>query len=296
MMRRFRILISSVFSIIILLCMLNLEVDALSVKHKHQYTNDVCKKCGDIRLHSFDFPIPVYTRKANVPIWEQPTKNSTKIREIENEDTYFEVDAVMRNQYNNIWLKLSSQNEYVYLDNIYLDFDKLVLQNYQQIVGMESDETRIIEFYNFVKPGGKADYKKWLDPSSRGIQYNVKIGTDFYQMTAEELGNIHYGFLGKAAGFEDDILLYAGGGLNVAQRIAGVPGNVIKTCNDELTPGVIWGNWRYMPICLRVEFTKKSIDTIMDIYSDCSKSYCDAEDDAENVARGILYYDTGEFV
>ena len=252
-----RTLVCSILAIVLLSS--STVVYAKSCEHSYGDT-DVCKKCGNIRVHSFDYSIPFYTVKENVPIWSSPTKNSKLIEEVAEQDTEIAIDGILRNKYGNIWLKVASKNQYIFIDNLYIDFLVLSLRNFQQIFYYHDDfEIEIIEFCNFVKEKGRADYKAWLDPSSKGIEYKVRIGNDYYTMTAEELGNIHYGYLGRAVGIGANILLYAGGGVNVYGEVTQLP-----------------------------------ID-IVDILNKCINSYCDDSADAENVKKGIDYFDTGTF-
>lgn len=268
--------------------MTSIEVYAKPCKHK--YNNDVCKKCGYARVHEFKEDILFYTIKENVPVWSKPTKNSKLVREIENGDSLIEFKGLLRNQYGNIWL--STEDGYVFIDNVYLNFESLVVRSYQQIYALE-DESVLVAFYDMVRPGGTADYKRWLDPSSRGISYTVSINGQLIKITAEELGNINYGYLGKLIGFTDDVLLYAGGAVNLLNvfktetwdstyqeslkkcAICDTPlcDSIEKICANRLTPRLVMGK----------------------IIENCSGSYCDTEEDTADVMRGINYYVTGEF-
>lgn len=167
-----------------------------------------------------------------------------------------------------------------------------MVRTYQQIYAL-GEEYVLAGFYDEVRPEGVADYKEWLDPSAKGIRYKVFINGKFIEMTAEELGNINYGYLGKLVGFTDDVLLYAGGTVNLfnvfktntwdsaykeALKKCAICDTLLcdsieRICADRVTPKLVMG----------------------DIIKNCSGSYCDTEDDAEDVMRGIKYYHTGEF-
>lgn len=57
-----------------------------------------------------------------------------------------------------------------------------------------------------------------------------------YQMTAEEIGNIHYGFLGRSIGIDPETLLYAGGIVNIITSkslIKNINACVDSYCDDE---------------------------------------------------------------
>lgn len=274
---------------IILVFLLVFPVTAFAVGCKHKYKHDVCKKCGDLRLHTFNQSITFYTAKDSVPIWKQPTKNSAKLREIDSANSQIELGAILRNQYGNIWFKLEDEDAYVYIDNVYIDLITLSMQNFQRIIVWDNDETRMAAFYDLVRPEGSADYKEWLDPGGKSIQYSIRINDSYYKMTAEELGNIHYGFLGRAVGFEEDFLLYAGGGVNVIGQVIRIPEKTREFCS------IFGGGLVFYPICEGATFTLNSALTISKIYSECSESYCDDAVDASNVQKGIDYFDTGDF-
>lgn len=287
-MKRITRTLMSVVSII-LIFLLVFPVTAFASGCNHKYKHDVCKKCGELRLHTFDQSITFYTVKDNVPIWQKPTKNSAKLREIDSSDTQIQLEAILRNQYGNIWLKVEGEDAYIYIDNVYLDFVTLTMQNFQKIIVWDDDEMRLAAFYDLVRPEGSADYKEWLDPGGKGIEYSVKMNDSYYTMTAEELGNIHYGFLGRAAGFEEDILLYAGGTVNVMGQIFRIPKETHEFCSAS------GSNLIFYPICASSTFSLKSLSTIKQIYTECSDSYCDDAVDASNVQKGIDFFDNGEF-
>lgn len=260
---------------------------AKSCNHDYGQT-DVCKKCGNLRIHYFDYSITVRTAKANVPVWNKPTKYSKLVKEITDSDVYINIDGILRNQYGNIWFKISGKDQYIYIDNIYIDFFTLVLQNYQQIFIWEKPETQLAAFYDLVKPGGEADYKCWLDPGGKEIQYTVRFMDNYYSMTAQELGNIHYGYLGRVVGIDSNILLYAGGIVNQWGKLQW---DKIKLYAMASSIACSTGNSR---VCVTAIY--KPIKTVVEnIYHECSSSYCDEQADAINVEKGINYYDTGLF-
>lgn len=277
------------FLLALVLVFLVLPTHAAAAQCEHVYKYDVCKKCNHLRTHDFTSAITFYTAKDNVPVWSQPTKNSTKVRTISQKDVRIDLGCILRNQYGNIWFKLYGENAYVYIDNVYLDFMTLCVQNYQKITARDDVAMQALEFYNLVKPEGAADYKEWLDPGGKNIPYSVKINGSFYNMTAEELGNIHFGFLGRAVGFSDKALLYGGGTVNVVGLIGRIPSKSITfTCAD----GSIQS---FSPICVQNTLTEALANTAYQIYTECSGSYCDNVADTSAVQKGIDYYDTGDF-
>lgn len=284
-----RLKIDVIGMLMLLVCLLSpCTVQAKECKHK--FVNDVCKKCGYFTVHEFEDSITFFTKKDKVPVWSEPKKNSSLVEEIDSIGEQVQIDGLLRNKSGNIWLRAVNEGGYVFIDNLYLDFSVLAVGNYQNIYVLDKAEAQAVEFFNLVRPGGQADYKNWLDPSSKGIEYTVLFDDTFYQMTAEELGNIHYGFLGTAVGFSSDVLLYAGGMVNQVgkMRLNSVARRIEET---ENVCGFLVGDLK--PICV---ITVGTIDLITQIYSECSGSYCDTKEDAEDVQRGIDYYETGEFV
>lgn len=247
--------VSIVIVLIVLLCSLT-NIPVYAQECTHEYTNDICEKCGEYILHDFEESIYFYTIKNDVPIWERPTKYSERIDTIENKRTLLCIDGLLRNQYGNIWLHISSGG-FVYSENTFLVFEVLALQSLQRVTAL-GEKFELFSFYDLVQPGGTRDYKKWLDPSAKHILYNVEVQQNMYQMTAEEIGNIHYGFLGRAIDIDSKFLLYMGGAVN------------LKTS----------------------KFILKNIIKNIDA---CINSYCDSEEDVLNVQRGINYYDSGVF-
>ncbi len=101
--------------------------------------------------------------------------------------------------------------------------------------------------------------------------YNVYFQDVQYRITAEELGNIHYGHLGKLMGFEDEVLFYAG----VAVKLIGKFAN--QYVEDAKNSCVYFVNPLLKGSCV---VTYGGLNAAMKIYEECSGSYCDAESDA----------------
>ena len=96
-----------------------------------------------------------------------------------------------------------------YLDRT-KDVKRVLRENYEQAKrwGWELDGP--FEFYDAVKDGGKWDYKLHPD-GSEWIPRNGVFSVNGKKMTAEQLGNINYGFTGSAMGFPAPVLHMAGG-------------------------------------------------------------------------------------
>ena len=96
-----------------------------------------------------------------------------------------------------------------YLDRT-KDVKRVLRENYEQAKrwGWELDGP--FEFYDAVKDGGKWDYKR-LPKGSEWIPRNGVFSVNGKKMTAEQLGNINYGFTGSVLGFPAPVLRMAGG-------------------------------------------------------------------------------------
>ena len=96
-----------------------------------------------------------------------------------------------------------------YLDRT-KDVKRVLRENYEQAKrwGWELDGP--FEFYDAVKDGGKWDYKR-LPKGSEWIPRNGVFSVNGKKMTAEQLGNINYGFTGSVLGFPAPVLHMAGG-------------------------------------------------------------------------------------
>ena len=96
-----------------------------------------------------------------------------------------------------------------YLDRT-KDVKRVLRENYEQAKrwGWELDGP--FEFYNAVKDRGKWDYKR-LPKGSEWIPRNGVFSVNGKKMTAEQLGNINYGFTGSVLGFPAPVLRMAGG-------------------------------------------------------------------------------------
>ena len=96
-----------------------------------------------------------------------------------------------------------------YLDRT-KDVKRVLRENYEQAKrwGWELDGP--FEFYNAVKDRGKWDYKR-RPKGSEWIPRNGVFSVNGKIMTAEQLGNINYGFTGSVLGFPAPVLHMAGG-------------------------------------------------------------------------------------
>ena len=194
-------------------------------------------------LITFDAgPITFYTDRDNVGVFSEATTQSEQVDTIWSKNTSVQIDGIYRNFADHIWLRVTGSNRFIKLYddqadnyNLVLDFLTLINQNYATI----TDSTfKTAEFINIVRESGRGDYKHWLDPSNRKIKYKVRFGELGSKIiTAEQLGNIHYGFLGSAVGFNANTLKWGGGMINLGgllnpNRIAIRWDNAVTRCLD----------------------------------------------------------------
>lgn len=211
-------------------------------------TSDVCDE--GINVHFFKVPLTFVFSK-NVNEKTMPWKGTYKGMHSESathheKGSSIEIKGLLRNHNNHIWM-YTVNGGYVCLDNLLFDFNANAVQ-YFAMMQIGTDEK--VEFLKLFLPEGDADLKRMLDPSSKGIQYKVLFSSTCSIMTGESLGNMMFGFLGKEAGFDDSVLLEAGGILNIVEL------------DKNLVHHPEW----------------------------CLDSYCDSPEDIASVQAGINYY------
>lgn len=101
-----------------------------------------------------------------------------------------------------------------------------------------------LEFAKYVYPKGLWDYKKLF--SSYDVKVNVRINGTFYTLTAEALGNIHYGYVGSVM-FSEQTLKTAAGLIHLTQNYKNIAswlnlGSYFDDPNDQLAiqRGINW--------------------------------------------------------
>lgn len=114
------------------------------------------------------------------------------------------------------------------------ELNKVILQNTYEIITIKEQfggEVAAMEFYHSVNTGGIWDYKipkRWKESINvQFLGYNKPFIYNGVITTAEEFGNIHYGFVGSAVGFSPTIL-FIGGGYAANKR---APINVFTKAN-----------------------------------------------------------------
>ena len=112
------------------------------------------------------------------------------------------------NDGNEVWREKSEKNE------IHTPASDLAMMN-KNTQEMADNKLNIIMFAKNVKTGGKWDFKDKNNPEHRSYYwFNNEL------VSAEEFGNIHYGYVGAAGGFGKNLLIDAPGIVQVNQNTA----------------------------------------------------------------------------
>lgn len=227
--------ISKIFCIIISCLLFILPVSSVSAKqfdtykgplkyepkeerHEHDFTTyDMCE-CGEFVVHDFNSSLLFITNEELI-LREEPTKKSDLTNISLEKNSLVEISGITRNRGNNLWVKAENEEGegYIFVENLRYAYDQNLVRFGQYILQASSNnEERLLSFIDLVRPGGIADIKVWLDPSSKGIEYCVEFSDGHIKtLTAEQIGNSNYGSLGYAIGFTEDELLYSGGIVNI---------------------------------------------------------------------------------
>ncbi|MDO4313201.1 MAG: polymorphic toxin type 44 domain-containing protein [Eubacteriales bacterium] len=161
----------------------------------------------------------------------------------------------IRNESNNVWL-VTSDGHYIFIDNMAFDFGTALVQAYQLSCAEFGAEEPITlsAFYDTFANGGPFDLKndKHLGYKS---DYSVTIGGRLLdeKFKGEELGNILYGYVASAAGFDEENIIQLGG-------------TAVALANKDI---------------LGAASCAIDVDN------------CDSKDDVSNIRKGIEYYCTG---
>jgi len=231
--------------------------------HNHSFRNggkdvDECL-CGFIRFHEALTPLFFITAKDNVPIWSEPNSSSTRERTINNQGTRIMITARLINKHGNHWGRTNT-GDFVYMENLIYDLDAQLSDsiNSFNLIG------RDIIFINNVREGGIWDFKLSLNYER---DYKVRVGGRIQDdiLTGEQIGNIHYGYVGSVV-FTKEALLLGGGGVNALN--------------------VLWNN--LIP-------SSKTKDELVNLAVNCVLYWCDEPDDNISINRGIDYYNTGRW-
>lgn len=235
--------------------------------HEHDFSKyDVCT-CGDSVVHDFSSSL-LFRTSEKVTLREKPSKKSNLTDIFVEENNLVKITGITRNRANNLWLKANTEKGegYIFAENLQYAYDENMVVFAQEILtGNSSNEEKFLAFVDMVKPGGVADIKVFLDPSSKGNLYTVQFNNgNTRELTAEEIGNCNYGTLGYLLGFTEEELLYGGGLVNIGTTMINI---------DHILEPVSYDNIRQL----------------CDIIVDCGGSYCDNPEDVSSIQMGIDY-------
>lgn len=194
--------------------------------------SDICAKCGAIRP-DIDAPyeLPFITREDSVVARKEPRQSSDVVNTYEL-GTRIKVVARLRNEHDNMWLKLSD-GSYMFSERAAFDFDSMAsfaMDSVYQSVNIVCYPT--ISFWNGLglscspsvvgtlnsmlnhfKPNGTSDLKLRNQLGLNSYDYYVYANGMFLdeRYTGEDLGNILYGYACGNVGISlKDAIKFAG--------------------------------------------------------------------------------------
>lgn len=198
--------------------------------YRDPFMSDICTECGQIRP-DIDAPyeLPFITREDSVVAREEPRQDSNVVMRYDELGTKIQVVARVRNEHNNVWLKLSD-GSYMFADRAAFDFDSMssyalnrvnqyanrcYLTISPQELGIQCSpsqgRTYIAMLWHF-RPDSTFDLKK---REILGVtwDYYVYANSEFLNetYTGADLGNILYGYTCKSVGIPLDSAIRFGG-------------------------------------------------------------------------------------
>lgn len=224
-------------SIVIAVCIMKpTTVYAEECEHNYDwgFESDICTKCGAIRP-GIDAPceLPFITREDTVVARKEPRQSSDVVNTYEL-GTRIKVIARLRNEHNNMWLKLSD-GSYMFSDRAAFDYDSMAsfaLDNVYLTAGMlcppdiSSSNGDVIDAgFASCEPGIKGSMLLHFREDGRyDLKQRDMLGCDSYdyyvyakgefqdeRYTGEDLGNILYGYVCRDVGISlNDAIYYAG--------------------------------------------------------------------------------------
>lgn len=272
-------MIALVLSVLVFTCALPPATayasDQGSCDHNYQrdhqgntFTSDICTKCGQIRS-DIDAPyeLPFIIREDTVVAREAPRQTSNVVKRY-NWGTKIQVVARIRNEYNNMWLKLSD-GTYMYADRAAFDFDSMAayalesvrlssgapvcspIFSFQSGLGIRCSYpllNTLNSMYLHFKPGSTFDLKTREKLGLNSHDYYVYANGAMLdkRYTGEDLGNILYGYTCRSVGIS----------LNSAIKFAGLADssaytdtaaclflNDLPRCDDSSDIGMVTLGW-----------------------------------------------------
>lgn len=192
-----------------------ISVSNTTKTHTYATGTDYCETCGTYRLHETLVDLPFVTLSDNVSLHSAPKSSSTQQGVVATANTSVYIVARVVNEYGNHW-GLTSDGNYIYMEKLAYNLDAQLATSIQQLYATKQiigSSDAILLFFDNVQEGGVWDLKDSLN-SSRS--YKVSVGGEVQSetFTGEELGNIHYGFVGRYL-FSQNALLWGGGVVNV---------------------------------------------------------------------------------
>lgn len=250
-------------SIVIAVCIMN-PATVYAEECEHNYDrgfesgneSDICTKCGAIRP-GIDAPyeLPFITREDTVVARKEPRQSSDVVNTYEL-GTKIKVVARLRNEYDNMWLKLSD-GSYMFSDRAAFDYDSMASfamdSVYQPVptvcyptiswsgLGLQCSPTLegiLASMFFHFQPDGSFDLKQRNRLGLNSYDYYVYAKGEFQDVryTGEDLGNILYGYACRDVGISlKDAIKFAGlaDGSGPADTAACIFLNDLPRCDDK---------------------------------------------------------------
>lgn len=260
-------------SIVIAVCIMNpTTVYAEECEHnfdrgfESKNESDICTKCGAIRPNiDAPYELPFITREDTVVARKEPRQSSDVVNTYEL-GTKIKVVARIRNEYDNMWLKLSD-GSYMFSDRAAFDYDSMssvALDNVYQTAFLMClpNDTLWMDFGLERPPCMAGMLSSMLTHFREDGPYDLKrrdilgLSSDYYiyakgkfldeRYTGHDLGNILYGYVCRDVGISlKDAIKYAGlaEGLGPSDTAVCLFLNDLSRCDDEDDIEMITFGW-----------------------------------------------------
>lgn len=165
---------------------------------------------------------PLYfTVAVDTPVFNEASLGATQNGSLSKRDA---VTIIERIDNNGQHFGKTNEGKYLYMDDLYFDFQRHLDSNRSNMISFGTH----FGFFDNVKSGGKWDFKYSLTTSR---SYNCLIGGKVVSLTGEQIGNIHYGYVGSTM-FAPIILFWGAGIAHVKDNeIVDKDGNKIGSIN-----------------------------------------------------------------
>lgn len=231
--------------------------------------SDICTKCGQIRPNiNAPYELPFITREDSVVARKEPRQSSEVVKTYEL-GTRIRVVARVRNEFDNMWLKLSD-GSYMFSDRAAFDFDSMAsyalnmvnrsggVVCYPSWYGLSMSCSRSLAgtlgaMLKHFKSGGTFDLKLRNRLGLNTYDYYVYANGVFQgeRFTGEELGNILYGYTCRSVGISSNYAIRFAGladSSKPSDTVACLFLNNQSRCDDKDDMGMIkfgWNRFRY---------------------------------------------------